>query len=141
EEGGRFMVECGERGGEALLHDWSPESLAVELDGVRRRFQVAVAGDTTWLHGPLGSATLVAQPRFPSQSADELASGCLAPMPGVVRQVLVAPGDRVEPGTVMVVLEAMKMEHPLVAHVPAVVKEVRVAIGEMVDPDAVMVVL
>ncbi len=138
---GRFLVECGDRGGEAVLLDWTAESLVLELDGIRRRFRVAVAGDTTWLHGPLGSATLVEQPRFPSQTADELASGCLAPMPGVVRQVLVAPGDRVEPGTVMVVLEAMKMEHPLVAHVAAVVKEVRVAIGEMVDPDAVMVVL
>ena len=41
----------------------------------------------------------------------------------------------------MVVLEAMKMEHPLVAHAPGVVKEVRVEVGQMVDPDAVMVVV
>ena len=40
----------------------------------------------------------------------------------------------------MVVLEAMKMEHPLVANAPATVTEVRVEVGQMVDPDAVMVV-
>jgi len=83
----------------------------------------------------------VEQPRFPAPWSDELASGCLAPMPGIVRQVLVAPGDRVEKGTVMVVLEAMKMEHPLVANAPARVTAVRVEVGQMVDPDAVMVVL
>jgi len=58
-----------------------------------------------------------------------------------VRQVLVAVGDRVEKGTVMVVLEAMKMEHPLVAHAPGRVTEVRVEVGQMVDPDVVMVVI
>ncbi len=41
----------------------------------------------------------------------------------------------------MVVLEAMKMEHPLVANGPATVTAVRVEVGQMVDPDAVMVVL
>jgi biotin carboxyl carrier protein len=62
-------------------------------------------------------------------------------MPGIVRQVLVAVGDCVEKGAVMVILEAMKMEHPLVAHAPGTVKEVRVEVGQMVDPDAVMVVI
>jgi propionyl-CoA carboxylase alpha chain len=120
---------------------WSPDALALEIDGVRRRFLVAVDGDTSHLHGPLGGATLVEQPRFPARAGDELTSGCLAPMPGIVRQVLVKPGDRVEKGTVMVVLEAMKMEHPLTANAPALVTAVRVEVGQMVDPDAVMVVL
>ena len=41
----------------------------------------------------------------------------------------------------LLVLEAMKMEHQLVAYAPAVVKEVRVEVGQMVDPDAVLIVL
>ena len=45
------------------------------------------------------------------------------------------------PHTGLVILEAMKMEHPLVAHAPGTVTEVRVEVGQMVDPDAVMVVL
>ncbi len=136
-----FTMTCGEWSGEVLCHDWHPDGLALEIDGVRRAFRIVVEGDTVHLHGPLGGAMLVEQPRFPSPWSDELASGCLAPMPGIVRQVLVGPGDRVEKGTVMVVLEAMKMEHPLIANAAATVTEVRVEVGQMVDPDAVMVVL
>ncbi|MBX3027201.1 ATP-grasp domain-containing protein [bacterium] len=141
EADGAFTVACGERGGRVLCAAWDPEAIALEIDGVRRRFAVAVDGDAIYLHGPLGGATLVEQPRFPPRAGDELTSGCLAPMPGIVRQVLVKPGDRVEKGTVMVVLEAMKMEHPLTANAPATVTAVRVEVGQMVDPDAVMVVL
>jgi propionyl-CoA carboxylase alpha chain len=62
-------------------------------------------------------------------------------MPGIVRQVMVTVGDRVEKGAVMLILEAMKMEHPLIANAPGIVKEVRVEVGQMVDPDFVMVVI
>jgi acetyl-CoA carboxylase biotin carboxylase subunit len=141
EADGSFTVACGERGGRVLCLDWHPTAMALEIDGVRRRFAVAVDGDTTYLHGPLGGATLVEQPRFAVRGGDELMSGCLAPMPGIVRQVLVKPGDKVTKGTVMVILEAMKMEHPLTANAPATVTAVRVEVGQMVDPDAVMVVL
>ena len=115
--------------------------LALELDGVRRRFTVVVEDGTTFVHGPLGTATLVAVPRFPPARREEIAGGCLAPMPGVIRQVRVAAGDRVEKGTVMLVLEAMKMEHQMIAPDTGTVKEVRVEVGQMVDPDTVMIVV
>jgi acetyl-CoA carboxylase biotin carboxylase subunit len=138
---GRFEVESGGRPSEVILFDADEHALDLEIDGVRRSFSVAVRDDRTFIHGALGSAELSEVPRFPSRHADDTVGGCLAPMPGIVRQVLVAVGDRVEKGTVMVVLEAMKMEHPLVAHAPGKVTEVRVEVGQMVDPDAVMVVV
>jgi acetyl-CoA carboxylase biotin carboxylase subunit len=141
EAGNRFLVECGGATSSAWIASWTPTALDLELDGVRRRCRIAVAGDTVYVHSPRGDATLVELPRFPSPWSDDMASGCLAPMPGIVRQVLVKPGDVVEKGTVMVVLEAMKMEHPLVANVTATVTDVRVEVGQMVDPDAIMVVL
>ncbi|MEO8604105.1 MAG: biotin carboxylase N-terminal domain-containing protein [bacterium] len=139
--GGRFRMDWGDAASSVVLAEWTPDSIVLEVDGVRRRVRVAVAGDTVHLHSPLGNGALVELPRFASPWSDDLASGCLAPMPGIVRQVLVKVGDTVEKGTVMVVLEAMKMEHPLVANAPATVTEVRVEVGQMVDPDAVMVVL
>jgi len=139
--GGRFQIDWGDAASSVVLSHWSPAAMALEIDGVRRRVQVAVAGDAVHVHSPLGNATLIELPRFASPWSDDLASGCLAPMPGIVRQVLVKPGDKVEKGTVMVVLEAMKMEHPLIANAAATVTEVRVEVGQMVDPDAIMVVL
>jgi propionyl-CoA carboxylase alpha chain len=42
---------------------------------------------------------------------------------------------------VLLVLEAMKMEHELTAQADGVVREVRVEVGQMVDPDAVLVIV
>jgi propionyl-CoA carboxylase alpha chain len=136
-----FDVHAAGQASRAVLHRAAADGIDLEVDGVRRRFAVAVQGERVFLHGPLGSVELGEVPRFADRRRDDTVGGCLAPMPGIVRQVRVAVGDRVEKGSVMVVLEAMKMEHPLVAHAPGTVKEVRVAVGEMVDPDAVMVVI
>ena len=80
-------------------------------------------------------------PRFPAARRDDVAGGFVAPMTGVVRAVNVAAGDRVTKGQVLLVLEAMKMEHEMVAQADGVVREVRVEVGQMVDPDAVLVVM
>jgi pyruvate carboxylase subunit B len=68
------------------------------------------------------------------------AAGVLkAPMPGLVARVQVQPGDRVEAGAPLVVLEAMKMENELKAAAPGVVKAVRVTPGEAVEKGQVLV--
>ncbi len=139
--GGRFAVEAGGTASQVIVMAAGPQMVDLDIDSTRRRFTIAVRDDRIYLHGPLGSAELIEQPRFAPRWSDETVGGCLAPMPGIVRQVLVAVGDRVEKGAVMIILEAMKMEHPLVAHAPGTVKEVRVEVGQMVDPDAVMVVI
>jgi acetyl/propionyl-CoA carboxylase alpha subunit len=64
-----------------------------------------------------------------------------APMPGVVIRVLASEGDRVEPRQPLVVLEAMKMETPLVSPYEAVVRRVHVAEGDRVDGGALLVEL
>ena len=64
-----------------------------------------------------------------------------APMPGHVLDVRTTPGARVARGTVLVVLEAMKMEHSLVAPWDAIVSEVRVKAGERVDEGTELVLL
>jgi biotin carboxyl carrier protein len=68
-------------------------------------------------------------------------SAVTAPMPGTVLRVDVAPGDRVEARQPLVVLEAMKMETPLVAPYAAVVRAVHAAAGDAVAAGAVLVEL
>jgi len=68
-------------------------------------------------------------------------SALTAPMPGTVIRVAVAPGDRVAARQPLVVLEAMKMETPVVAPYEAVVSSVNVAEGDRVAGGTVLVEL
>jgi acetyl/propionyl-CoA carboxylase alpha subunit len=68
-------------------------------------------------------------------------SSLTAPMPGTVIRVVVAEGDRVEARQPLVVLEAMKMETPVVAPYEAVVRSIHVAEGDRVAGGTVLVEL
>jgi len=64
-----------------------------------------------------------------------------APLPGVILDIRVSPGDQVEAGQVVAVLEAMKMENDIAAPVAGSVKEVRVTKGQAVALGEVLVVI
>ncbi|MDY0001743.1 MAG: biotin/lipoyl-containing protein [Polyangia bacterium] len=68
-------------------------------------------------------------------------SQVVAPMVGKVIQVLVKVGDRVEENQEVIMLEAMKMEMPIVAEEGGKVTEVKVKEGQSVEADQVLVVL
>jgi len=63
----------------------------------------------------------------------------LAPMPGLLTRLNVEPGDHVEPGQPVAVMEAMKMENILRAPKAATVKATPVKAGESVAVDQVIV--
>lgn len=63
-----------------------------------------------------------------------------APLPGLVLDVKVSAGQRVQSGQVLVILEAMKMENEIVASQDAVVSRVSVSKGDSVSPGDVLVV-
>jgi 3-methylcrotonyl-CoA carboxylase alpha subunit len=64
-----------------------------------------------------------------------------APMSGAVVALPVAVGDTVEPGDTLVVIEAMKMEHAIVAQVSGSVSEILFAVGDQVDEGDTLVLL
>jgi acetyl/propionyl-CoA carboxylase alpha subunit len=68
-------------------------------------------------------------------------SKVIAPMPGTVIRVDVAPGDRVDARRPLLVLEAMKMETPLTAPYDATVKAVHVEKGDRVAGGALLIEL
>jgi propionyl-CoA carboxylase alpha chain len=61
------------------------------------------------------------------------------PLPGTVIAVHVAAGDAVADGQLLMVVEAMKMEHKIVAAGDATVTEVRFAVGDRVDTGDLLV--
>jgi propionyl-CoA carboxylase alpha chain len=65
----------------------------------------------------------------------------LAPMPGVVVSVAATLGDAVERGAPLLVLEAMKMRHPISAPVHGVLTELHVRHGQHVEVGAVLAVV
>lgn len=60
-------------------------------------------------------------------------------MPGAVTVINVEAGAAVTAGTTLVVVEAMKMEHPIVAPVNGIVSEVHVRVGDTIESGRVLV--
>lgn len=73
-----------------------------------------------------------------SSQADKIIS---APMPGMVLEILIKQGDRVNKGDNLIVLEAMKMENIIKSPVDAVIKSIEVEKGKTVEKDEVLIVL
>jgi len=120
-----------------------PAVAVLDLDGETIRFDTARDGDTVWLAREGRSRPLRLRDRA-TRLAERLAAvdrGTLAahpelrsPMPGTVVAVPVETGARVAAGDTVVVVEAMKMEHRLVAPVDGVVA-VHVGPGDLVRLD------
>jgi acetyl/propionyl-CoA carboxylase alpha subunit len=118
-----------------------PEQVVLVLDGVRRAVEVHRVGATVWCDSALGSTELTEVPRFrePREAAEP---GSLhAPMPGTVVRVEVEPGRPVAAGAVVLVLEAMKMEHAVRAPAEGVVTALPVAAGESVAAGQLLAVV
>jgi acetyl-CoA/propionyl-CoA carboxylase biotin carboxyl carrier protein len=125
------VVEHGET--HSLAASLDGDRLAVTLDGLRTEYLVAATDGQIWLSGG-GHTAVIDTMREAPVRPDDLHSGdaeLTSPMPGSVVAVGVADGQRVDTGTVVVTVEAMKMEHALAAPVDGVV-ELLVAAGDQV---------
>jgi 3-methylcrotonyl-CoA carboxylase alpha subunit len=128
--GGAFRLDFA---GETVEVARGPDGTLL-LDGVRRRVPVVADGArlTAVLEGvnwPLVLADPLAPPPTEALGGDRL----LAPVPGRVVSLHAAPGDTVQRGAVLLVLEAMKVQMRLLAPRDAVVDSVRVAAGDLVE--------
>lgn len=139
--GGRFRFHFDGEDVPATLLSYDDGELRFEWDGVRRSARVVVDDDTYYVQDLDGELTLPELPRFPEHGAEEIPGGCISPMPGKVVQLSVAKGDSVEAGQVLLVMEAMKMEHEVTAPDDGVVLELHVAEGEQVEADTLLAIV
>ena len=99
------------------------------------------AGATVTVFDRYGLCFEVADPLAQADTAGGDGNGLEAPMPGVVREIAATPGQAVRKGDRLAVLEAMKMEHGLVAARDGVVAQVLVAEGDQVEAGAALIQL
>ncbi|WP_435634153.1 geranyl-CoA carboxylase subunit apha [Pseudomonas solani] len=112
----------------------------LELDGVRRRVAYHHSAGRLWLYGQHGNLELLDVTHEPAGGLNAASSGTVkAPMDGAIVDVLVGEGERVAKGQLLVVLEAMKMEHPLKAGIDGVIRRVQVTAGDQVKNRQVLV--
>lgn len=116
-------------------------SVVVSIDGLSTRITVHCDNDIWCISDGEAATQWRRVSRFGGAGLDEALRGPSTPVPGTITLVNVTPGDHVEPGDCLVVLEAMKMEHRIIADTSGEVAEVRVSVGESVDAHTVVVVL
>ena len=115
-----------------------------------KRYTITVNGnayDVTVAEADGSAAPAAASPApkaAPKKAAAPAAAGATsinAPMPGTIVDVKVKVGDKVTNGTVVAILEAMKMENDIVCDKDGVVASVNVNKGDSVDTGAVVVTI
>jgi biotin carboxyl carrier protein len=140
-DGTRYRIRVGERDHEVDARALGAFVRSLVVDGASHETAVFRAGDGAWNVGWAGTTTRVelVDPLTHLAESASAAAGhrgrqtVRAYMPGRVVSVAVAPGDAVEPGRPLVVLEAMKMQNEIQAERAGVVRAVHVAAGEAVE--------
>ncbi|MFD3474324.1 acetyl/propionyl/methylcrotonyl-CoA carboxylase subunit alpha [Streptomyces sp. NPDC058695] len=117
----------------------TPALVVLEVDGVVRKFDVAVHGERVYVNG----AALTALPRLPEPVARQEPGSLLAPMPGTVVRLAegLAEGVTVAAGQPLIWLEAMKMEHRITAPASGRLTALHAAPGRQVEVGALLAVV
>ncbi|GLX03765.1 biotin carboxylase N-terminal domain-containing protein [Microbispora sp. NBRC 16548] len=122
-----------------------PGRVVLETAGLRHAFEVAaypgMHPGMVHVDSPLGPVRLTPVERLPEPAARVTPGALPAPMPGTVLRVEVKPGDMVEAGQPVVVLEAMKMEHLIVSPASGTVAAVHVTPGAQVEAGVPLAVI
>ncbi len=122
--------------------------MVLEVDGrrqeIRTRVDMAgssVDGATVTTRSSTGAEVWTLAPRFTEHRAEEAGSGPVSPLPGTVIAVHVEEGQEVDEGQLLVVVEAMKMEHRITAAAASRVARLHFAVGDRVDTGELLVTL
>ncbi|MGQ4718474.1 ATP-binding protein [Streptomyces anulatus] len=121
----------------------TPDRVTLEVGGVARHFTVTADGDRVYVDTHAASYTFTALPRFTDPATHTEPGSLLAPMPGTVVRLAegLATGVPVEAGQPLIWLEAMKMEHRILAPASGTLTALHAAPGHQVEVGALLAVV
>jgi 3-methylcrotonyl-CoA carboxylase alpha subunit len=131
-----WRSKAGDR--EALVRNRAPHLFSLTLDGSESSFAAAPTDNGIFVSDVYCGELALAPPPDVMHaethgSVSRSGTGAVAPMTGTIVKVNVKPGDRVKAHQVLVVMEAMKMEHAVAAPYDGIVASVNVKSGDRVD--------
>ncbi|WP_430478598.1 biotin carboxylase N-terminal domain-containing protein [Streptomyces sp. P11-1] len=139
------IPEPYEAGSATQVVSVTPTRVTLELGGVTRHFDLAHDRDRDRVHVDTAGAsyTFTALPRFTDPTTRTDPGSLLAPMPGTVVRLAegLAPGTVVEAGQPLIWLEAMKMEHRILAPASGTLTALHAAPGHQVEVGALLAVV
>ena len=134
---GRIEIDA-KRTGSAFTHEGmtihTGDELWLEIDGRKHKAVATKVGDVWWVH--VNGHTMQFEVIEPGASSSDNEGGLSAPMPGKILEVHVSEGQNVKSGDVLMVMEAMKMEHKIVASSNGIVESIHFKEGDQVPQGA-----
>ncbi|MFG2624498.1 acetyl/propionyl/methylcrotonyl-CoA carboxylase subunit alpha [Streptomyces sp. NPDC048473] len=120
-----------------------PDHVTLEAGSVTRHFAITVHQDKAYVDTATGSYTFTALPRFTDPTDRTEPGSLLAPMPGTVVRIAdgLAAGATVEAGQPLIWLEAMKMEHRILAPASGTLTALHATPGLQVEVGALLAVV
>jgi biotin carboxyl carrier protein len=118
-----------------LLSDPLQEQVDVEVNGERFTVEVRAVppeGETVTLPPATSTAQPAAVPGSAGRAPAPSTGTLTAPLPGVIKSISVKPGEQVSAGSVLLVIEAMKMDNVIRSPREGVVEEIYIAEGRQV---------
>ena len=134
---GRIEIDA-KRSGSAFTHEGmtihTGDELWLEIHGRKHKAVATKVGDAWWVH--VNGHTMQFEVIEPGASSSDNEGGLSAPMPGKILEVHVSEGQNVKSGDVLMVMEAMKMEHKIVASSDGIVESIHFKEGDQVPQGA-----
>jgi acetyl/propionyl-CoA carboxylase alpha subunit len=143
EQNATYLVQVGGSTHSVTLRSYEDGDMTLDCDGLRQTVTVLPGRDDSWwVHAQGNSFELTWVSPLPEGGHFQAVEGSLrAPMPGQVVAIMVQMGQQVRKGDVLLILEAMKMEHRIISPCDGHVTTIHYQAGQPVQADTILLEL
>ena len=120
----REEIFTTDKNNSAKINSWDKNFIDVEIDNTRIRSKVTFDNELLLIQSKSGDVLFKILPKFETVKKVSIEGGLNAPMPGKVVEIKIKKGAKIKKGDTLIILEAMKMEHKVLAPSDGKVKEI-----------------